>query len=80
MDYVYQIMRYEYDGCGSSWDEPTFDPLKRSKESAEKTIREYDGEDGWTVGEDDYYGLVAVKLAGRYAYTRIYITELELED
>ena len=80
MDTVFQIMKYEYDGCGSSWDEPTFNALKRTREGAEKVIREYEKEDGWTVGEDKYYGLVAVKLSGRYAYERVYVTELELED
>lgn len=45
MNTVYQIMKYEYDGCGKSWDEPTYDNLRRTRESAEKVIREY-GEGG----------------------------------
>lgn len=80
METVYQIMKYEYDGCGSSWDEPTYDNLRRTKEGAEKVIREYGEEADWTVSEDKYYGLIAVKLSGMYAYVRYYITELELED
>lgn len=80
MNTVYQIMKYEYDGCGKSWDEPTYDNLRRTRESAEKVIREYGEGDDWTVAEDTYYGLVALKLEGMYAYTRYYITELELED
>lgn len=80
MDTVFQIMKYEYDGCGSSWDEPTFDPLRKTQEGAEKVIREYGEDPDWTVQEDEYYGLVAIKLFGRYGYIRYYISELELED
>lgn len=79
MEKVYQIMEYDYDGCGQSYDDPTWHPLKRTLESAEKVIREYEN-DGFQVVEDDYYGLVAIERIGRYAYTRIYIAERELED
>lgn len=80
MDKVYQIMQYEYDGCGQSWYEPKIgEALRRSLESAEKAVEDYAGW-GSHVYRDDYYGLVAVNKSGRYAYERIYIAELELED
>lgn len=79
MTTVYQVMEYDYDGCGQSWDDPTWHPLKTSLESAQKVIREYES-DGFEIMEDKYYGLVAIERIGQYAYTRIYIAERELED
>lgn len=76
---VYQIMEYYYDGYRQSWDDPTWHPLKRTLEDAQKVIREYEN-DGYQIVEDKYYGLVAIEKIGQYAYTRIYIAERELED
>lgn len=76
---VYQIMEYDYDGCGQSYDDVTWHPLKRTLEGAQKVIREYEN-DGYQIVEDKYYGLVAIEKIGQYAYTRIYIAERELED
>lgn len=79
METVYQIMKYEYDGCGSSYDEPSYDPLKKTLEGAQQIIRNY-GEQGYEVFEEKFYGLVAVYRSGQYAYTKYYIEERELED
>lgn len=79
MTYVYQIMEYDYDGCGQSYDDATWHPLKTSLESAQKIIREYEN-DGFEIVKDKFHGLVAIERSGQYAYTRIYIVERELED
>lgn len=79
MSMVYEIMKYEYDGCGSSTDEHTYDPLQKTLEGAQKLIKAMEGW-GFEVGEEKFYGLVAVQRSGQYAYTRYYIEERELED
>ena len=79
MSTVYEIMRYSYDGYGDSTDEPSYDPLQRSKEKAEKIIKDMEGW-GFTVTQDKHLGLIAFQRNGKYAYDRYYIEERELED
>lgn len=75
---VYDILYYDYDGCGHSYERST-GALRRTLEGAKKAVLEYWDED-FDVTEDQEGLPVAFRKSGRYAYEKIYIETREVED
>lgn len=76
-DKMYDVMYYDYDGCGSSYERAT-GPIYRTLEGAKKAVMEY-----WDDDFDVQYigsSPVAFRKSGRYAYEKVYIEVRDVED
>jgi hypothetical protein len=74
---MYDIMYYDYDGCGGSYETST-GTLRRTWEGAKKAVLYYRNE-GFEIGYE-HGAPVAIKKSGRYAYEKIYIEVKTVED
>lgn len=74
---MYDIMYYDYDGCGGSY-ENSLGPLRRTWEGAKKAVLECAG-DSFEIGYE-HGAPVAIRRSGRYAYEKIYIEVRTVED